>query len=215
MDLLTHLLTAAIWTEPIIAASGMEAARPRWRQRAAVALGASLPDLDGCLGWVSQITNGDFTLYTRYHRVVTHSIGGLIVVAFVSALVARRWPGRWLLPSMRRRWLTDTPGASPPPPLPLFAFALWAAVWHFAGDAVTAWGTLRPFWPFSDWNAQWALMNSLEPAMLGLTLTAWATQHLLLVKGLRKGAWAMAGLWLVACVLYGVLRSEFQGVPYT
>jgi membrane-bound metal-dependent hydrolase YbcI (DUF457 family) len=124
VDLLTHTLTAALWTEPIIAASGMEAARPRWRQRTAVALGASLPDLDGCLGWVSQIANGDFALYTKYHRVVTHSIGGLIAVALVSALLARHWPGRWLLPSMRRRWLTDTPGASPPYLLPLFAFAL-------------------------------------------------------------------------------------------
>jgi hypothetical protein len=215
VDLLTHVLTAALWTEPIIAASGSEEVRPRWRQRMAVALGASLPDLDGCLGWVSQSTTGDFALYTKYHRVVTHSIGGLLLVALGAALLARHWPGRWWLPSMRRRWRTDAPEISPSALGPLFFLALWAAAWHFAGDAVTAWGTLRPFWPFSDWNAQWAFMNSLEPAMLGLTLAAWAVQQFLLGKDSRTGAWGMAGFWLVACVAYAVFRPQFQAMPYT
>ncbi len=214
MDILTHLLTAAIWTEPIIAASGKENTRPRWRYRTAVALGASLPDLDGCLGWISQLSTGDFTLYTRYHRVVTHSIIGLLTIAFLAALLARHWPERLLLPSLRRHGISPTP-TSPPSLCPLFALALWAAVWHFFGDAVTAWGTLRPFWPFSDWNAQWGLMNSLEPAMLGLTLTAWAIQHRLLANGSRKGAWLTAGLWLAACALYAILRPMFQGKAFT
>ena len=56
-----------------------------------------LPDADGVLGWI------DLSLYDRYHRVVTHSFLGLVLVALTAALIAQKWPERWLLRSMRTK----------------------------------------------------------------------------------------------------------------
>ncbi len=59
-----------------------------------------------------------------------------------------------------------------PPFRRLFAFGLVGVFWHFVGDAITAWGTLKLLWPFHDMDFQLMRVNSLEPVLLTLTVTA-------------------------------------------
>ena len=212
MDTLTHVLSAALWTEPLSSpALDVGQVHPRWRDRAAVILGASIMDLDGVLGWVSQVLRGDMLLYTLYHRVVTHSVGGLVVCALLSALIARRWPERWLLPFLR-----PPPGAGEPvtPRLQrLFCLASIGAAWHLVGDAITHWGTLKPLWPFSGFDLQWDLVNSLSPPLFSLTLAAWAIQNQVLRAGKTRWAWAIAVVWLAACGAFIAFRPLLISTP--
>ena len=80
---------------------------------------------------------------------------------------------------------------------------------HFLGDWITAWGTLKPFWPFSDFDAQLGRVNSLEPILCALTIAAWAIQHYCLTQGMRRSGWAVAGVWLLVVVLYIWLRPIY------
>jgi len=211
VDTLTHVLSAALWTEPISPpelAPGRSHAR--WRDRAAVLLGATIMDADGVLGWLSQAVRGDMLWYAKYHRVVTHSVGGLALCALLAAWIASRWPARWLLPSMR-------PGPASDPVQPSFrrlvGFASIAAAWHFVGDAITHWGTLKPLWPFSQLDVQLDLVNSLSWPLMTLTLLAWAAQNQALRAGRRRLAWGIAGLWLGACILFMALRPYLLDAP--
>ncbi len=207
MDTATHVLAPFILTEPFVSPSAPEGFRyPRWRERAAVLLGATLMDLDGCLGFFSLL------LYEKYHRVVTHSIPGLIVCSLLAVLIARSWPERWLLPFLRPRD-REVPAVVPRFSR-LWALAAFAAALHFLGDAITNWGTLRPFWPFSDWDMQFGWVNSLSWPMLTLTLSFWAVQNQLLALGKRKWAWAAAALWLAACALFIMIRPHIMDPPY-
>ncbi len=89
-----------------------------------------------------------------------------------------------------------------------------AATWHFFGDAITHWGTLKPLWPFSQLDVQWGLVNSLSWPMFTITLLAWALQNRLLSAGRdRRIAWAVAALWLLACVLFMAFRPALMGAP--
>jgi len=219
MDSITHVLSAALWTEPVGTprwAPGNErgeiaAAYARWRERMAVGLGALLPDADGLLGWPGLFGfSADATLYAKYHRTVTHSILGFAVVIVVSAAISRVWPERWLLPFLRTKHggrLIVKPSWRR-----LIAFSAVAVFWHFIGDSVTAWGTLRILWPFSDFDAQLRRVNSLEPVLLALTVAAWGAQHFCLTRGLTKSAWAIAAAWLLLCAVYVWLRPHF-GAP--
>ncbi len=212
MDTITHVLTAAIWTEPLRSPDVEEGrSYPRWRDRAAVILGACIMDADGVLGWVSQAVRGDLLLYTKYHRVVTHSVVGLAVCALISALIARRWPERWLLPMLRPA------NRDGPPVTPrlgrLFGLASVAAAWHFVGDAITHWGTLKPLWPFAGFDVQWDLVNSLSPPLLTITVVAWAVQNQALRAGRRRLAWGIAALWLAACTAFIVFRPLLISQP--
>lgn len=212
MDTVTHVLTAALWTEPLSSPAVQEGTfHPRWRDRAAVILGASIMDADGVLGWISQLVRGDMLLYTLYHRVVTHSVVGLLVCALVSALIARHWPERWLLPILR----PDRSAGQPVTPRlqRLFGLASIAAGWHFVGDAITHWGTLKPLWPVLGFDVQWDLVNSLSPPLLGITLVAWAVQNQVLKAGHRRWAWAVVALWLATCLGFIVFRPLLIATP--
>jgi membrane-bound metal-dependent hydrolase YbcI (DUF457 family) len=216
VDTVTHVLSAALWTEPVRPPDAPPGfVYPRWRERAAVLLGATIMDADGILGWLSQTIRGDMLWYAKYHRVATHSLGGLVICALLAAWIAQRWPERWLLPSMR-----SDPSLGPPvtPRLRrLFAFAGVASLWHFAGDAITHWGTLKPFWPASQMDVQLDLVNSLSWPLFTLTLLAWAVQNRILDAKLKhRYAWAVAAVWLAACVLFMAFRHLiFDAPPFT
>ena len=203
MDSITHLLAPALWTEPIPPPSPGGAVYARWRERAALAIAALLPDVDGVLGWI------DPALYARYHRVFTHSAPGIVLVVLIAAWIARTWPERAMLPSLRTH-----AGGRPivkPTFRRLLGFASISAAWHLAGDWVTAWG-IQPLWPF--WRVDMALgrVNSIEPVVLTITAAAWAVQHLFITRGKRRGAWVVAVVWIVVCAGYVWLRPMW-GVP--
>jgi membrane-bound metal-dependent hydrolase YbcI (DUF457 family) len=212
MDPITHVLAPALWTEPVRPPDTPGAAYARWRERAAVVLGALLPDADGIPGLLETFGLTKSPLYTEYHRGAGHSIVGLCVLSLVGAFLARKWPEKWLIPALR------TKAAGRPIALPswgrLFAFVWIGLVWHTVGDAITAWGTLRFFWPFSTMDFQLRFVNSIEPYLLTITLSAWAVQQFLLMRGARKGAWVVSGIWLAVCVLYVIYRVHFGPAPF-
>lgn len=206
MDPLTHILSASLWSEPITAPSlEKHFYYARWRDRAVVILGALAPDVDGLLGAVS------LKLYSQYHRVVTHSFLGLLVIMPIIAAIAFYWPEGWMLPSLRSK-----PGGKTivkPSFVRLMLLAALALAWHFVGDWITAWG-IWPFWPFSMHDCGLALVNSLEPGLLLITLLFWLLQQQRLHHKKRRQAWALAGLWLLACVIFIWLRPLFLPPPF-
>ncbi|NQU43470.1 metal-dependent hydrolase [bacterium] len=212
MDPLTHVLAPVLWTEPLPVPEMEGAAYARWRERAAVLLGALLPDIDGTPALLTTFGFTDEPLFAQYHRIATHSLPGVVVLCLIAAAIARLWPERWLLPSLR------TKNAGRPVVRPtwkrLFAFAGIALGFHLLGDAITAWGTLKLLWPFSSMDFQLERVNSIEPVLLSLTVAAWTVQYLFLQKGKRKSAWITAAVWLVACGLYVWLRPVFGPPAY-
>lgn len=212
MDCFTHVLGPVLWTEPLSYSRLELPGYPVWRERMAVLLAALLPDADGVIGLpdVLGLTNGDW--FARYHRIVTHSLGGLIVAALLAAIISGAWPKRWIFSFMRPKGETGDGENIAPVRLSfvrLFAFGLVGVFWHFVGDAITAWGTLKLLWPFHDMDFQLMRVNSLEPVLLTLTVAAWAIQHWLLNRGSRRGAWGAAVAWLVIGALYVWLRPMF------
>ncbi|MCX7048130.1 MAG: metal-dependent hydrolase [Candidatus Sumerlaeota bacterium] len=230
MDSVTHILGALLWTEPIPAPAGQSKSFARWRDRACVILGALLPDADGILGLLDTGGAAPSALYAKYHRVLTHSVIGFLAIAAVSALIARYWPERWLLPSLRRKNqpianATDQPslGFIAQPSLQrLFSIALIAVFIHFILDAITSWGTLRIFWPFSTFDAQLNRVNSLDPWLLIITAAAWMIQRDFLSRASREGqrpqwqrrAWVVSFAWLILGALYVWLRPIIGPRPF-
>jgi membrane-bound metal-dependent hydrolase YbcI (DUF457 family) len=204
MDPVTHVLSAALWTEPVLRRRPGPSPVPLWRARAAVALGALLPDADGLVGWVS------LSLYAKYHRVITHSLVCLPLLIGLAALIARHWPVRWLLPSLRPP--ADAPDVRPRWQ-PLLGLAAVGAVWHLVEDAVTGWG-IWPLWPFSAIDLGLGQVNSLELPLLLLTLVAAALQYWLLDRGRARAAWSTAAIWLLLATAYTLLRAPLLGAPY-
>jgi inner membrane protein len=198
MDPVTHVLSASLFSEPL----RRDAAVSRWRERAALGLGALLPDADGVIGWV------DLSLYARYHRVVTHSLVGLVAVVLAAAALARWWPERWMMTS----WRAALRGPRPTWSVLLMA-ASTGAVLHLIGDWITAWG-LWPLWPFSDQDLALGRVNSLEPALLVLAVLGWSLQQRALRAGRRDLAWVVTACWLLAGALYVGVRPLLLGLPY-
>lgn len=200
MDSITHILSAALFTEPIGCPQG-NLSHDRWRGRLAIIVAALLPDADGVLGWI------DSGLYGAYHRKITHSVGGLIVILFLAALIAWRWPAKWFPSFMKSTGEGNKPAHRAPFGC-LLGFSAIALILHLTGDWVGAWG-IWPLWSFSerDFAAGW--INSLDPVILALTVAFWALQHMLLQAGRRRWAWGMAALWLMACAIYIAGHSSF------
>jgi membrane-bound metal-dependent hydrolase YbcI (DUF457 family) len=192
----------------------------RWRERLAVILGALLPDVDAILGLFQTAGLSSEPLYARFHRVATHSLPGLIVVWLVAAGVARVWPERGMLPTLRGP-IPPANGAVPHAAAAKPSTASWgrllavagiAVAWHVAEDWITAWGTLKLLWPFSTRDFQLGRVNSIEPIILAMTVTAWALQQWFLGRRRRRAAWWTAGAWCAVVVLYVWLRPLF-GAP--
>jgi len=207
MDPITHVLSAAVWIEPLEPPRPQGALYTRWRERAAILFGALLPDLDAVPGLVETFGLTEAPVFTQYHRIASHSFLGLFLVALLAATLALKWPESWLLPSLRPKDRTSP--RVDPRWRRLFLFSTVAVAFHFLGDWITAWGTLKPFWPFSGFDAQLARVNSIEPVLCGLTVAAWAIQHYVLTRGMRRLGWAVAGVWLLVVVLYVWLRPIY------
>lgn len=170
MDFLTHACMG-------VGATRLLARKPALRpQLAATALFASLlPDGD------SFIVLAGMEWYGKYHRVVTHSLAGLLCVVLISAalvwvpahsLRVRAWG--WLVvpdaaPSASS---TDSSSAVPRASLGwLLAAATVGAALHWLGDAITDYGSLFPFWPFyQHFEVNWGLVKSFDWPIFMLTL---------------------------------------------
>ena len=204
MDSITHVLSAALLTEPLpIPEVEKGSIYARWRLRMAILVGALLPDADGMLGWI------DPALYAGYHRKTTHSIIGVVVMILLSALIARKWPEKWLFPFVRRRYQGFH--SVQPTFRRLVGFTAISVVVHCLLDWVAKWG-IWPLWPFSDRDFALGRVNSLDPVLLGLTVAAWAIQHLFLTRNKRTTAWVVAGFWILAFAAYVWLRP-YWGEP--
>jgi len=206
LDSITHILSAAIWAEPVRPPLGAEASYARWRERVAILCAALLPDVDGVLGW------NDSALYGKYHRVVTHSIIVLIALALLSALIAKYWPQKWLLPRFRPR--ADGSCIVNPSYVRLLAVSSITTVFHFLGDWIGGWG-IWPLWPWKpEANYALARVNSLDVVILGMTVAAWAIQHFCLSRGRRRTAWVLPVVWLTLVIVYVWLRPHFGAPAY-
>jgi len=141
MDNLTHTLTAVA-----ISQTGLNR-RTRFATLTVI-LGANVPDIDIVAG----LKNG--TAYLRYHRGITHSFVGIIVIAVIL----------WGVMSWMVRRLNPKPGL----PLSdrwLFLAAFLGTSSHLLLDFTNAYG-IRPFPPFSGRWYAWDIMFIFDPLLV-------------------------------------------------
>lgn len=161
MDFITHSLVGA-------GVAKLLAPRRKWvPQLTAAGLGASL--LQDADSWL-YLLGPNF--YGKYHRVASHNLWGLLLVALVSAWLA--W-GLGRLRSCRRfGWFVATNLDSKSvitraPWLLCFAVAILAAYLHLALDLPTGFGNLVPLWPWSSWDASLHAVCSFDWVIFGST----------------------------------------------
>ena len=200
MDFITHTLVGT-------GAARLIAPRRDLRPQVCLAgvLGSLLQDGDSWLYLLGP------NMYGRYHRVVSHTVWGLALVAIVCAVIAwcvtlvRRWRrfGWFVCPNLPRT--SDPPGHCP---LRWFMFAGFAAVTlHWLLDSVTGFGNLLPLWPWSQWEASLHAVESFDWFIFLLTL-AWhsGTRQF----DLPRRNEAFIGVTYAATVLvYVLLRLQF------
>ena len=203
MDSITHILAAALFCQPI-AAPPLDARiekRPAWRKAFAIMLGGLLPDGDVVLGLINPLW------YERYHRVFTHSFGGLTLLAFLIAYLAYRWPEKWILPFMRPK--ADHRRIINFPYRHLLLIAAISLLIHLILDWVTKWG-IWPLWPISHADFALGRVNSLDLTVCLFTLGAWGIQTALMArsKTLARGAapWVIATGWAFFLIAYVIIR---------
>jgi inner membrane protein len=146
MDNLTHTLTAVTLSQ-----AGLN--RKTRFATLALILGANAPDIDIVARFAGSAT------YLKYHRGITHSIPGVIILAAVVAAIVY-FPGRKArpprnpaVPPLNGRWL--------------FAVCLISTGSHLLMDFTNAYG-VRPFLPFSGRWVAWDIMFVVDPLLLVL-----------------------------------------------
>ena len=146
MDNLTHTLTGVALSQ-----AGLN--RKTRFATLAMILGSNAPDVD----IVARFGGG--ATYLKYHRGITHSIPGVIVLAALVAAIVyalgrkARPPKQLSAPALNPRWL--------------FTACLIATSLHLLMDFTNDYG-VRPFLPFSGrWHA-WDIMFIVDPVLLGL-----------------------------------------------
>lgn len=174
MDVTTHVTVGAFTAAGL--AKGKVGAKEIW---AAVFLGSMAPDIDTILYLWSP------HLYSQYHRVFTHTLVGVALLAVVTAaLIASSGESSFVR---------------------LYPFALFGGFIHLALDALTRY-PLRPLVPFSADNYALGLLWWRDPflktaALIGigliLILPRFLARPLLLL-----GFVAMAGRVAVALFLH-------------
>ena len=195
MDFVTHSLMGA-------GAARLIAPRREWRpQLSLAALGGSL------------VMDGDSWLYLLgpnyygfYHRLASHNVIALILIALIAATgawsVARvcRWRrfGWFVAPNLPR-------GVEPsrPPWGWFFLVAAAAAFLHFCADVITGYGNMCPFWPWSKWDASLSVVSSFDQVIFWTTI-AW---HLLI----RHLDWPRRREWPISLV-YLVMMAAYIGI---
>ncbi len=207
MDFLTHSLVGA-------GAARLLCRQPNQLPQLSIAavLGALLIDADP---WLYLI---DPSYYGFYHRVVTHSIVGMIGVALVSAgivwafyaLLWRISTNRPFTTSARRFGWYVSPNlvaGEQPQRLsyhPLVAAASAGVALHWVYDVITGFGNMEPFWPLSHYDASLHAVMSFDPVIFSATL-GWhiLIRRLDLVR--RKEVWISLG-YAVGIVAYVAVR---------
>ena len=169
--------------------------------------------LAGVLG--SLLQDGDSWLYLLgpnyyglYHRVASHSWIGLACIGSIAALLA--WQVSRVQQWRRFGWFVH-PNLEKDLALPratlalLLATALAAAYVHWCADAITGFGNVLPFWPWSKWDASLHAVTSFDAVIFVATFT-WhlATRQLILS---RKEE-AMLGISYVSfLMIYVIIRN--------
>lgn len=168
--------------------------------------------LAGMLG--SLIQDGDSWLhllgpnyYGRYHRVVSHSFPGLLTTGIAAGVLA--WAAG-SIPSWRRfGWFASPnllPGLSPSraPLLRLLFVGISAAFLHWCADAITGFGNLHLFWPWSDWEGSLHAVTSFDVLIFSATL-GW---HILLRSRdrPRRREAVLTGCYVLLVGLYVLAR---------
>ena len=207
MDFLTHSLVGAG------AARLLSSRREQLPQYSmAAVLGALLIDADPWLYLV------DPAWYGLYHRVVTHSLVGMVGVALLSAAIAwlvfawfwrRRNEDRFWDKARRFGWyvspnLTETQNPARASYAALLMAATVGVLLHWGYDVITGFGNMRPFWPWSDYEASLYAVMSFDAVIFSSTL-GW---HIL-VRRLnwprRKELWVSLAYWTLI-IVYVAMR---------
>ena len=163
MDNLTHTLTAVA-----ISHAGLN--RKTRFATLALILGANAPDLDLVAGLK------DGAAYLKYHRGITHSFLGIVVLAIMIWGVVY-WVGKRIRPkpnfSLNAPWL-------------LLA-ALLGTASHLLLDFTNSYG-VRPFLPFSARWYAWDIMFIVDPLLLILLTLGLGVPWLLRLVSEEVGA---------------------------
>jgi inner membrane protein len=184
MDNITHTLTA-------VAISHAGFIRKTRFATAAVVVAANLPDIDIIWGRMGTID------YIKYHRGITHSILGGIVLGFLTGLIAYELgrhlrPSKKPMPPVSRKWLV------------LACLAGCAS--HLLLDFTNAYG-IRPFLPFSARWYAWDIMFIVDPLLIGLLMLALGVPALMRLVSEEMGARGhskMHGAIAASCCLLGL-----------
>lgn len=111
--------------------------------------------------------------YGLYHRVASHNLWALAIVALASASLA------WALSRFERcrrfGWFVteNLPPTEPVPRAPwllLLAVSVFAAYLHLAFDIPTGFGNLWPLWPWSTWDVSLHAVTSFDVVIFGCTM---------------------------------------------
>lgn len=197
MDFITHSLIGA-------GAARLIAPRRDW-----------IPQLSLCGVLGSLVMDNDSWLYLLgpnhyglYHRVITHSVIGLVASALIAAGISRAVAAK--APWRRFGWFVsdnlnneETPPTAAPFTLYLIVASI-AAFLHFCGDVITGFGNMTPFWPWNKWDASLHIVNSFSVVIFSATLL-W---HICLRKfgGTRRREVYITLAWAALVVGYLAVR---------
>jgi inner membrane protein len=181
LDNLTHTLTAVA-----ISHAGLN--RKTRFATLALVIGSSLPDIDSVSRFDSSAT------YLKYHRGITHSLLGVIVLGVLLAAavhyLGRRARAKKTGPPVDARWL--------------LVCSLLATTSHLLLDFTNAYG-VRPFMPFSGRWYAWDIMFIIDPLLLVLLALGLGLPWLLrLVSeevGARKPSYQRGAIFALSCMV--------------
>lgn len=148
--------------------------------------------------------------YGRYHRVVSHSLIGMLAIIVISGLLCAL-----LFQDARGRrfgwFISDNlPAHAAPRPVALgllMAAASCGVVTHWVLDVITGFGNMLPLWPWSQYDASLHAVISFDPLIFSATL-GW---HILLrwKKWPRRKELLVTIAYAGAIAVYVILRYAF------
>jgi membrane-bound metal-dependent hydrolase YbcI (DUF457 family) len=199
LDFVTHSLVGA-------GVAKLLAPRQNWvpQLSAAALAGSLLQDADSWLYLLGP------NVYGKYHRVASHNLWGLALVALASATLA------WLLAnkSVCRRfgWFVapNLPREEPVPRAPWLLFlavAAMSAYLHLAMDMITGFGNVWPFWPWSQWDASLHAVTSFDLLIFSTTF-GW---HVYMRRDpiSRRRQWGATAAYAAVIIVYVAARMAW------
>lgn len=196
MDFITHALVGA-------GAARIGSPKREWIPQLSLAgiLGGELQDADP---WLYLI---DPSYYGKYHRVTTHNLWALMLIALACAGIA--WWVTRVRPWRRFGWfVTDNLPRpdSPEPPIDhapwrwFFLVAMISAYLHLLYDTFTGFGNIQPLWPWSAWDPSLAAVSSFDAVILAVTL-GWNVSMRYFTLA-RKAEIRLTAVYALAMALY-------------